>query len=373
MLDRPLPDLKEQDFGNLVSNAVAEGRDLEFKRDLPGSGDDDKKEFLADVTSLANAQGGDLIYGIEDSGGVAIAATGISLPDVDAAVLRLENILRDGVEPRVTIRIHWVPLATGNGMLVLRVPASLIAPHRVRFKSSGKFWSRNSRGKYEMDVQELRHAFTQSEELPQRLRALHEDAVLAAQGVNMPYPIHTEPAAVLSLMPLGVLRERRDLALSAENTLLPIKTGGFSWLPTLEGLLWHSPPDGSGSIRAFALTHRTGRIDAAWTFGGKRKLRNSSDEMLVAWAKSFEDGVGEMALHGLGRLQSYGVEGPWVVMVSVFGIRGSSLILADHEFSRPAWRDKARLPELILERVTPESLLPIYKAFWLLFGVERPG
>jgi hypothetical protein len=372
MLDRALPDLKEQDLVLLVANGVSEGRSLEFKRDLPGGTDDEKKEFLADVSSFANAQGGDLIFGIEDTSGVAAALPGIIVSDIDAAILRLESVLRDGTEPRVAARMQWVPFASGGGALVLRVPASLAAPHRIRFKSSSKFWNRNSRGKYEMDVQELRHAFTQSEEMPQRLRTLHDNAVLAAQGVDMPYPIQPEPTAVLSLMPLGLLRERRDLVLSSENTLLPIKTGAFSWLPTLEGLLWYSPPNENGEVGAFALTHRTGRIDSAWTFGGKKKLRNG-DEAMLAWSKSFEDGVGEMSHHGLGRLQSYGIEGPWVIMVSVFGFKGASLIPAEHGLSRPAWRDSARLPELILERVTPESLLPIYKAFWLLFGANRPG
>jgi predicted HTH transcriptional regulator len=159
MLDRPLPDLSEQDFASLVTNGVAEGRDIEFKGELPGGSDSEVKEFLADVTSLANTQGGDLIYGIEDRGGVATGATGIVVADLNDTLLRLENMIRDGIEPRLTVRMQWVPLTTGNGILVLRIPASLVAPHRVRFKASGKFWSRNSRGKYEMDVHELRHAF----------------------------------------------------------------------------------------------------------------------------------------------------------------------------------------------------------------------
>lgn len=36
MLDRPRPDLSEQDCPSLVTNEVAEGRDIEFKRELPG-------------------------------------------------------------------------------------------------------------------------------------------------------------------------------------------------------------------------------------------------------------------------------------------------------------------------------------------------
>jgi hypothetical protein len=372
MLNRQLPDLREQDFASLVTGGVAEGRDLEFKRDLPGSTDGDLKEFLADVTSLANAQGGDLIFGIEDRGGVATAVRGIDGQTIDNTLLRLESIVRDGVEPRMTMRMQWVSLENGRGVLVLRVPASLAAPHRIRFKNNGRFWTRNSRGKYEMDVHELRHAFTQSEAMPQRLRQLHDEAVSAAEGVDMPFALGANPVAVFSVMPLGLLRERRDLALTPEHTMLPAKTRGANSLPTLEGILWYSPPSDGNIVRAYTLTHRTGRIDAAWAFGGTRQFQNG-DEARLVWASSFEEGVTEMAVHGVGRLQSYGIDGPWVIMVTAIGIRGAAMVCQYDDLSRPAWRDRARLPELILDRVSEESLLPIFRAFWFLFGMTRPA
>ena len=86
----------------------------------------------------------------------------------------------------------------------MRVPASINAPHRIIFKNSGRFWSRNSRGNYEMDVHELRHAFTQSEQLPQRFRQLHVDAIAAAQGVDMPFAVEQSPTAVISVAPLAL-------------------------------------------------------------------------------------------------------------------------------------------------------------------------
>src|SRR5262249_28263652 len=98
MLSRALPDLTETDIAQLVTNSVTEGRDLEFKRDWPGNGDDDRKEFLADVSSLANAQGGDLVFGVEDKDGVATSVVGLDATNQDAAILRIENMLRDGIE-----------------------------------------------------------------------------------------------------------------------------------------------------------------------------------------------------------------------------------------------------------------------------------
>jgi predicted HTH transcriptional regulator len=45
--------------------AQPESRVLEYKADLPGGRDEDKREFLADVTALANTAGGAIIYGVE--------------------------------------------------------------------------------------------------------------------------------------------------------------------------------------------------------------------------------------------------------------------------------------------------------------------
>jgi len=133
MLEHPIDAIDEAILQALVDNQVAERRDLEFKRDLPGRNDEQVREFLADITSLANAQGGDLIYGIEDENGIAAGLPGVEVADHDAEILRLESSLQANVAPRlVGVRTHWVALANGRGAIVLRVPASLAAARGCR-------------------------------------------------------------------------------------------------------------------------------------------------------------------------------------------------------------------------------------------------
>lgn len=215
MIPRPLESISEQDLASLVVSGISEGRTLEFKRVLPGGKDDDMKEFLGDVTSLANAQGGDLLFGVEDKDGVAVALPGIDPPSLDDAILRLESLLRDLVEPRLpSAKFHWVPLSAG-GVLVLRISASLAAPHRV--KKNDKFYGRNSRGKYPMDTHEIRLAFTASEGVPARLRTMHDDTFA---GI-LPVRLFDGPTAQLSVIPLTVLRDLRDVDSSPETALAP--------------------------------------------------------------------------------------------------------------------------------------------------------
>jgi len=63
-LEKDLQLIQEADLEELIKNKVPEGKTTEYKQVLPGSSDADKKEFLADVSSFANAAGGHLLYGI---------------------------------------------------------------------------------------------------------------------------------------------------------------------------------------------------------------------------------------------------------------------------------------------------------------------
>ena len=84
MITKQLNDIQESDLLALISNAVAEGKTIEYKQSFPGNSDSDKKEFLADVSSLSNTSGGDLIFGVSENQGVPISITGVAAQDMDS-------------------------------------------------------------------------------------------------------------------------------------------------------------------------------------------------------------------------------------------------------------------------------------------------
>lgn len=374
MLEYPIDNIDEAILQALVENHVTERRDLEFKRELPGRNDEQIKEFLADVTSLANANGGDLIYGIADENGIAAALPGVEVDDQDAEIMRLESSLQANIEPRLTgVRTQWVPLGNGRGAVIMRVPGSLVAPHRTAYKNSHRFYARNSRGKYEMDVHELRLAFTESEQLPKRFQQLHADAIDAAQGSDMPFAIEAGPAAVVSVSPLGLFREARNIPITRDDALVPHRIMGYSAIDMIEGVLQHAPVDPeTGAVGSFAVTHRTGRTDSAFVIGGIR-TGNDGNELRVVWPTIFEQGLRDMAMSTQSRLARFGVEGPWVVLVSVFGVKGFRMVLGDGYPTQVAFRDRVLVGQQVVERIDPQSLTPIAEAFWLLFGLHRPA
>jgi len=372
MIEQPIDTIDEAALQRLIDNQVSEGRDLEFKRELPGGNDEATREFLADVTAFANAQGGDIIYGLNEANGAAADLLGVEIDDPEAAILRLEGKLQTGVEPRlIGVRIAWVPLANGRGALVLRIPGSLSAPHRVTYKGGARFFGRNSRGKYELDVHDLRHAFTDAAQLPQQFRQLHAEAIAASQGADMPFAIEEAPIAVISVAPLGLFREERRIAVTRENAVVPVRVGAFSALDTIDGVLVHAPVGDNRRVSAYALTHRTGRTDSAFVIGGVR--RNNGEDWRNCWPATFEQGLQAMTNATQMQLRQHGIEGPWVILVSVYGAKGFRMILGDGYPTALAFRNNVLLGQHIVERIDKETLMPIAEAFWLLFGVHRPS
>lgn len=368
----PFDAIGYSDIAALVGNRVPEQRRLEYKRDLPGEREADRKEFLADISSFANADGGDLVYGVAERAGIAETLAPPLAADPDGLLSALEERALYGLQPRIPgLRMKWVAAPEGGGFLVIRIPASPAAPHRVVYAGGSKFFGRRSNGKFPMDTFELRSAFTASEDLPRRLRALHSEAVAAAESES-PVVLGGQPRAIVSVVPRNIFREREDIGLTLESAIMPFKPNGSATpLFMLEGILISSAVEAGEIVGSYALTHWRGRADAGWTFGRiVKELRK--EELRLAWPRLFEDGLADAVRSSIARLGAMGIEGPWAIFVTILGIKGYQLVLGEHHLSVPAWRDQAQLPDLVIEQAAPEALLPLLRAFWLCFGVQRP-
>ncbi len=164
VINKPLIDITEADLQYLIDEERIEKKVLEYKSELPGNSDSEKKEFLADISSFANAIGGDIIYGVIENrkSGKPEKLEGIVINNVDQEILRLDHIIRDGIEPNIpssALNIEELQLKNSKYILIIRINRSWLNPHRVSFKAWDRFYSRSSNGKYRLDVQELRAAF----------------------------------------------------------------------------------------------------------------------------------------------------------------------------------------------------------------------
>jgi hypothetical protein len=211
MIARDLREIGEAEFSALIANAVAEGRTIEYKRDLPGNSDADKKEFLADASSFANTAGGDLIFGLEESQGVASQFRGVQSADLDQEMRRMDSILAAGLSPRIRYATKIVTAANGARAVVVRVERSWSGPHRVVFQGNDKFYGRNSAGKYPLDVNELRAAFTLATTVTERIRAFRTDRLIALGNNETPLPFVDAPRSCCIAFRLSPLLDNRTI------------------------------------------------------------------------------------------------------------------------------------------------------------------
>ena len=146
VLSKSAEEISPSDICAFVASAHPEGEQIEFKRSLPTSkgkrdpwkdrgelGDKAKTEILEEVTAFANAYGGLLLLGIEESPMTpATASAVVPVSRCNDLAERFKLIFRDCVEPQIpNLEIFAVSMSGDTGVVLFRVGRSYKAPHRV--------------------------------------------------------------------------------------------------------------------------------------------------------------------------------------------------------------------------------------------------
>ncbi len=217
MIDLPIKEIDEKVILEYINRQVMEDKTLDYKRDLPEA-KENYKEFLKDVTSFANALGGDILYGIEEAidfegknTGKPQSICGIS-GNVDQVISRLENVIRDSIDPRLTpgARFWPIPCSNGSHVILLRIPQSWSRPHMLKTRDS-RFWVRNSNGKHAMDAREIRAAFQLSGQIPERIRRFRDERLSRIFSGDTPIPLRHGVQVIMHLIPLSSVLEPVNL------------------------------------------------------------------------------------------------------------------------------------------------------------------
>ena len=128
--------LCEADLQTLLDNEAPEGIHIEYKRELYGGTDSEKKEILKDVSSFANTAGGHIVIGIAATDGVPTELRGLAVGNLDSEQQRYESLLRDRMEPRI-VGIRMAPVALKNGLRALAIRIPRLRRFRVIFDRVG--------------------------------------------------------------------------------------------------------------------------------------------------------------------------------------------------------------------------------------------
>ena len=382
MIPRDFDAITKTDIDSLVNNAVSERRTTEYKQQLPGNGDEDKREFLADVSSFANAAGGDIIYGIteqrDEKGkptGIPEKAEGLAAINADAEKLRLEGMIRSGIDPRVpVIRIgHYEGFPSGP-VILIRVPKSWVSPHMVTFKNLSRFFTRNSAGKQQLDVREIRAAFTASGDLRAKISAFRAERLGRIVANEGPVSLTATPKIILHLVPFTILEPaiQVDLTplLNDPNPAAPIQNISYNVRNNLDGYLSYNMSRTGGDGTGYNQVFRSGAFEAV-----DADLLNASADMKLVASTHVEQKLLQATARYFKTAKQIGTSLPLVIMITAIGLKGYGLATGSTwQNFRPTDtidRDTLLLPDVLLEDYsTPADVVlkPIFDAFWQSAG-----
>jgi hypothetical protein len=376
----PLDYVSEEHLQRLVEDHEQESKTIEFKLELPGSGYEEHKKFLAAITSFANTVGGDLIYGVKAPNGVAEEVLGLN-GDLDAAMSRLENLIRTAIQPRLTAyNLRLVPLSNGNKVLVFRISRSWDLPHRVTLGSHDKFYGRNSTSKYELDVPQLRSLFLLSETTADRIRNFRTERISLILSEQTPIALAPGPKTVLHVVPFNAFSGGQTFPVSKifDQNFLPLSppgnSGGWSNRHNFDGMVTYSHMGDTLPSPSYLQLFRTGIIETVDT--RQIQVTDSTKGQITMWGEEFEK-------HVLGNVQRYldvqaslGVTPPVVIMLSLLNVKGAVMYTAVPYNQKRIDRDHLLVPEVMAETFTTDKgqlMKPVFDVIWNACGyAESP-
>ena len=362
LLHLPLDDITEAHLAALIENGARESLYIDYKRQTYGRDDAAKKEFLADVSSFANAAGGDIVIGIEEgtggNKGIPVAIKPFT-DNADDERLRLEQMARDGIEPRISgLRVHIVPTSKYS-VFVIRVPKSYNPPHRVKLGGSNRFYARSSGGKYEPNVEELRNLFLAAPHLHERIRAFRMERIARIAANETPVPLSPERPRrfVLHIVPYSAFNPTpvvsfADISARAAHGFHP---------PACSGIDITDRVNFDGRIAflsdqcAYTQLFRSGIVEYvfaaadveltfATTLGDNRELLTN--------AAFVEQLCADRAQGYTGILNGCGIAPPYVILASLIGMDGARFVHPPQSFvlqDYPTDRDQYHFIESVFE------------------------
>ena len=374
MIPGRIGDIDKEALKALIENEVRENKSIEYKQEIPGKADSDVVPFLATVSSLANTAGGDLLLGVKANKGVPVELSGIQIGDVDQEKLRLEHMLLNGVEPRLPgVDIQEIEVAKDTYVLVIRVAGSWSAPHRVNKIS--KFYARHSTGRYELDVGELRDAFTFSEGVVNRIGNFRVERIGRILSDRSPVSLQQGARMVLHVVPRAAFSTANAIDIAAlesqDNRISPMGQIAMNYRVNLDGFVTFYTASGCSSADAYTQVFRNGAVESASVLdvdqlGAAYIPSVAYERNIIGVLRSYLEIAGKFELHP-----------PYFAFLSLVAVRGARLVVQN------AWGDPRvlttndetlMLPEIAIEErcVQPEKALrPLFDMVWNAFGYSR--
>lgn len=174
-----LEGLSEADLLALEKDQIPESIRLEFKRNLNLGDRRQKAEAAKDISAMANAAGGHILYGIDEKQlPDGSTAAGSVCPLIDGTLQsRLEDVLLSTIFPRPRFRTWEVGVANGFVLVVEVYPAYSGDLYMVTGFKENRFYRRGEQRTILMSEPEIREAYARIAASRQALEASIEKMI----------------------------------------------------------------------------------------------------------------------------------------------------------------------------------------------------
>lgn len=351
MLPHALDQIDAATFQAICDQRFSESGTVDFKQELTRNDDKGKNELAKDVCALANADGGDLVYGIKEgsAGGTAESVTPLVGESYDDASRRLLQTLESWIEPRIRgIQLQHVPLEHGFG-LVIRVPASFDGPHCIRNNNSQRrFVLRNGTITSDMTYDQLRSAFSSSDSIATQARDFVKSRLKLVEDRGMQMPMGESPLAVLELVSLSGLASRSSVDVKKVQFVDFIAwDSGANPRMNLDGIGAYYGANGQAYSQSQLF--RNGSMEYITIAGG-----SGQDGKMGVYATETLDFFERSLDVSLKATKKYEISGPALVICALMHVEGCVLAIDNNSFRRSKAADRPFMvfPEIYIEDVS---------------------
>lgn len=374
IFNKAVSEIDLADLKSLVEDHVEEGKEIDYKRELPGRSDKDKVNFLKDVASFANAAGGWLIYGIEQNDqGLPANICGLENIVFDDESRRLTDIILNNIKPKLNgFQFQKVENDQGKIVIVLRIPKSWSSPHVISFDKFWRFYTRVGSQNHPLEVDELRRAFALSETTGEKISNFRLDRLAKIMGGETPVPLPPGPKIVLHLIPLisfepGVSFDVISLRTEIHN-LPTVDSSNFNSLINFDGLCTYEFNRADQEYLSYLQFFRRGVMESVGTWN----FYKCEDTNCVA-IEAIEKNLIVNLPRYFRSFQRLDIEPPIIVMLSFLEIKGHRIIFG-HDTRTLINKNDLLLPELMLtdyQTDPAEFLRPRFDQIWNAGGWPR--
>jgi len=386
----------------LISGRIPEGQRLDYKRELHLDTKAQKAEVAKDISGMANAQGGWIIFGVgEDESEEPLPAAIVPLA-ADGSQTRLENILDSALEP--VPRYRMTTIAAENGVLIaVKVRKAAGRPVMVQGFGQHRYFLRSGTRTRPMNAEEVARAHRMADLRTDLTSArLHDLPLIANVAGDMVMPtmddMQARPVACVVVAAIDGPEELIERSIITKDGFAESRDGYLGERGVRSGAMW--------TIKKFGLVEEESEAPPpdpdpgqGFVVAGYRQVSPDDDRLKVHRIAIYRAGVVEWA-HRYRREQAlpsrslaYDVHDALLYAARVLDEAGyvgrvASWVQVEHaedaELALPAgWDVTPRRPGVaelgISEEIENEEILndptPLVRnamdAIWQGFGLER--